>query len=138
MDTSQFLQSLITAIPANPCHGAGLRMDSPLLTRACRLVLRHCPCSLGSAVPLGQPLCKHLCLEDFKLGPLLCLGTERGMSTEHTSASWDPTPQGGSLTVISPFFLASFINFFLFFFPLKAKSNSCRALATRVRTECGI
>lgn len=58
------------------------------------------------------------------------------VSTEQTRTA-DPCHWAGTqpLTVISPFFLASFINFFLFFFPLKAKSNSCRALATRMRRE---
>lgn len=45
-----------------------------LPTRAsCWLLLRHCSSPLGSAIPLGQPLSKHLCLEDFKLGPFFCL-----------------------------------------------------------------
>lgn len=105
------------------------------------LLLRHCSGPLGSAVPLGQPLSKHLCLEDFELGSLLRLGrrmtcmygTDEAALTR--SLGRDPAPKGRPLTVISPFFLASFINFFLFFFPLKAKSNSCRALATRMRRE---
>lgn len=60
-------------------------------------------------------------------------GTDQAALTH--PPGWDPTPKGSLLTVISPFFLASFTNFFLFFFPLKAKSNSCRALATGMRRE---
>lgn len=103
------------------------------------LLLRHRSGPLGSAIPLGQPLSKHLCFEDFKLGPFLCLGEGWRVSMQETRQSWpialgsDPASNGKPLTVISPFFLASFINFFLFFFPLKAKSNSCRTLATGMK-----
>lgn len=99
-------------------------------------LFRHCPGSLCFAIPLGQPLSKHLRLEDFKLGPFLCLGEHaRGDQTALTHPPCDRTPKRRPLTVISPFFLASFINFFLFFFPLRAKSNSCRALATGMRRQ---
>ncbi|KAK2499003.1 hypothetical protein MC885_015057, partial [Smutsia gigantea] len=55
------------------------------------LLLRHCSGPLGSAIPLGQPLSKHLCLEDFELGPFLCL--ERGMMCQvkllQSLGNWD-------------------------------------------------
>lgn len=76
----------------------------------------------------------------FRTGISPLPGEKDDMYVWNRRGSPDPGPQaaapkGRPLTVISPFFLASFINFFLFFFPLKAKSNSCRALATRMRRE---
>lgn len=81
------------------------------------------PAALQTSVPWG-----------FQTGTSPLAGGR--MRDEHRTdqCSMVPNSRGRPLTVISPFFLASFINFFLFFFPLKAKSNSCRALATGIRT----
>lgn len=76
--------ALIIVLPVFSLPQAGFRQNLPtrsqllqaphVPTRASHwLLLGHCSGPLGSAIPLGQPLSKHLCLEDFKLGPLLCL-----------------------------------------------------------------
>ena len=60
------------------------------------LLLGHCSGPLGSAVPLGQPLCKHLCLEDFKLGSLLCLGRRMTCMYGTDEAALTQVPRQGS------------------------------------------
>ena len=60
------------------------------------LLFRHCSGPLGSAVPLGQPLCKHLCLEDFKLGSLLCLGRKMTCMYGTDEAALTQVPRQGS------------------------------------------
>ena len=60
------------------------------------LLLGHCSGPLGSAVPLGQPLRKHLCLEDFELGSLLCLGRRMTCMYGTDEAALTQVPRQGS------------------------------------------